>query len=60
MDNENKQSGNFAQLVKNTQLTAIAAGFVSLIALGVSIYEVYINRQQQRISVLLILDMWTS
>ncbi len=60
MSEEHNQLSNFNQVIKNTQLTAIAAGFVSLMALAVSIYEAYLNREQQRISVLPLVDAWTS
>ena len=42
----------------SSMITAIAAGIVSLSALGVSIYEAYLMREQQAASVLPIVDFW--
>ena len=41
-------------------MTAIAAGVVSLSALTVSIYEAYLQRQEQRVAVWPIIEHWTS
>lgn len=41
-------------------ITALAAGVVSLSALGVSIYEAYLMREQQAASVLPIIDFWAA
>jgi len=40
--------------------TAVAAGLVGLCALGVSVYEAYLMRQQQMASVMPILEAWSS
>lgn len=41
-------------------ITALAAGLVSVSALSVSIYEAYLQRQEQRVSVWPIIEFWTS
>ncbi len=40
--------------------TAIAAGIVSISALTVSVYEAYLQRQEQRVAVWPIVEHWTS
>lgn len=46
--------------MNTSMITALAAGLVSISALSVSIYEAYLQRQEQRISVWPILEHWTS
>lgn len=46
--------------ISSSMITAIAAGIVSLSALGVSIYEAYLMREQQAASVLPIVDFWSA
>lgn len=41
-------------------ITALAAGLVSVSALSVSIYEAYLQRQEQRVSVWPIIEFWSS
>lgn len=41
-------------------LAAFAAGFVGVCALGVSVYEAYLMRQQQQAAVMPILEAWSS
>lgn len=43
-----------------SMMTALAAGLVSVSALSVSIYEAYLQRQEQRVSVWPIIEFWTS
>lgn len=45
--------------IGNSMYAALAAGVVSVSALGVSIYEAWLMREQQAASVLPIVDFWT-
>ena len=43
-----------------SMITALSAGLISLSALTVSIYEAYLQRQEQRVSVWPIMEHWTA
>jgi hypothetical protein len=60
MENNNKRESERKPRLSASMITAIAAGIVSLSALGVSIYEAYLMREQQAASVLPIIDFWSA